>query len=114
MWAARRRRGLDELGIVIAFWTLAALTLGAAAMPDYRGDLPSLDLPIRLLAGASDDKFRRIARAMARSLPQGSLEIVPGAGHNLILEASRAVAAAILEAVAPPPHTPARPKGTIR
>ena len=87
---------------------LALRTVGAAAMPDYRPYLPRLDLPIRLLAGASDDKFRRIARAMARSLPQGSVEIVPGAGHNLILEAPRAVAAAILRAIAPAPGTPAR------
>ncbi len=94
--AIRERQRVQRLRHRPAGLALALRTLGPGSMPDYRPQLAELDLPIRLLAGASDDKFCHVARAMARSLPQGSVEIVPGAGHNLILEAPHAVTAAIL------------------
>ena len=74
----------------------ALRTLGPGRMPDYRPTLPALDLPIHLLAGERDDKFVAIARAMAEHLPHGSAETVPGAGHNLILEAPETVAGALV------------------
>ncbi len=76
---------------------LQVLSLGR--MPDYRGELPLLHLPVHLMAGERDEKFRRLAGAMTSSLPQGSVEVVPGAGHNLILEAGPVVAAAILRQI---------------
>ena len=97
--AVRERQRAQRLGHRPAGLALALRTLGPGSMPDYRPRLADLDLPIRLLVGASDDKFCRIARAMARSLPQGSVEIVPGAGHNPTLEAPSAVAAAIIAAI---------------
>ena len=72
---------------------LRVLSLGR--MPDYRRGLPALDLPVRLMAGERDGKFRRLAGEMAVALPRAELEVVSGAGHNLILEAPRTVAAAI-------------------
>ncbi len=77
---------------------LALRTLGPARMPDFSPELPDLDLPIRLLAGADDTKFCGIARRMATGLPSASVAVVPRAGHNLILEAPHAVAAAIRSA----------------
>ncbi|MEE8524830.1 MAG: alpha/beta fold hydrolase [Thermoanaerobaculia bacterium] len=70
--------------------------LGTGRMPDYRSVLGTLDLPIRLLTGSEDDKFCKVARAMAERLPRAVVEAVPAAGHNLILEAPGAVAAAIV------------------
>ncbi len=73
---------------------LRVLSLGR--MSDYRRELPVVGLPVRLMAGACDRKFRRLAETMASSLPRAEVEIVPAAGHNLMLEAPEAVAAALL------------------
>ena len=59
---------------------------GLAEMPNYTERLAELALPVRLLAGELDSKFSALARAMAERLPRPTLEIVPGAGHDLLLE----------------------------
>lgn len=69
--------------------------LGLGRMPNYWPHLAELDLPIRLLVGELDAKFRGIAERMAELLPYGHLEVVPGVGHNLLLEAPDRVAAAL-------------------
>jgi 2-succinyl-6-hydroxy-2,4-cyclohexadiene-1-carboxylate synthase len=48
--------------------------------------LPDINVPALLLAGELDTKFVSIARALAGSLPNARLEIVPGAGHAVHLE----------------------------
>lgn len=73
----------------------ALRVLGLGAMPDYRSALPRIDVPVHLMAGELDAKFTELARQMAALLPRADVEIVPGAGHNLPLEAPRQVAAAI-------------------
>jgi 2-succinyl-6-hydroxy-2,4-cyclohexadiene-1-carboxylate synthase len=73
----------------------ALRVLGAGRMPDYRPHLGSVEVPVRLLAGAEDDKFLDAARDMTERLPRATVEVVPAAGHNLLLEAPAAVAAAI-------------------
>ena len=93
--AAQRRRRLAHRPQGLAH-ALRVLSLGR--MPDYRSALPELDLPVRLMVGESDQKFRRLAEAMASEMPDASVEILPAAGHNLILEAPRAVASAIARA----------------
>lgn len=85
-----RRLGHRPEGLAHA---LRALSLGR--MPDYRCDLPAIELPVHLMAGERDGKFRRLAEATASALPRGTVEIVPACGHNLVLEAPRAVASAI-------------------
>ncbi|MCP3964539.1 MAG: alpha/beta fold hydrolase [bacterium] len=84
------RLGHDAHGLA---HSLRALGLGA--MPDYGADLERIDLPVHLMAGEADLKFARLARSMAASLPRATVEVVPSAGHNLILEAPGAVASAI-------------------
>jgi 2-succinyl-6-hydroxy-2,4-cyclohexadiene-1-carboxylate synthase len=69
--------------------------LSPGLMPDYRPLLPRVAAPVALLAGGEDAKFSALAAEMFRSLPDARLEIVPGAGHNLLLEAPEAVAAAL-------------------
>lgn len=60
--------------------------VGTGAQPALHERLPELDLPVLLLAGELDTKFSQIADQMARSLPQATLHIVPGAGHTIHLE----------------------------
>ncbi len=92
----QRRRRLRHRAEGLAY-ALRYLSLGR--MPDWRRELPGLDLPVHLMAGELDAKFRRLAESMAQILPVGSVEVVDGAGHNLTLEAPRAVARAITGAL---------------
>lgn len=81
----------------------ALRVLGLARMPDYRPFLPLIQAPVHLLSGAEDDKFLRIARALLPRLRRGELTVVPGAGHDLPLEAPATVAAALRQALQSPP-----------
>lgn len=63
--------------------------LGLAQMPDYWSELPKLDLPVALVVGESDEKFRRLAEAMLHLLPSARLELAPAVGHNVVLESPR-------------------------
>jgi len=64
-------------------------------MPNFSAQLVELRLPVQLLVGGEDQRFLRLADRIIEALPQGALEVVPGAGHNLVLEAPQAVAEAI-------------------
>ncbi len=65
---------------------------GLAEMPNYWPKLPELDLPVHLVVGALDERFRAIAEAMNAELPRATLTVVPNAGHNVLLEAPEALA----------------------
>lgn len=73
--------------------TLEALSLGR--MADYRPFLPRLARPIDLMVGEKDAKFLALAQEMQTLLPNARLEVVPGVGHNVVLEAPAAVSAAL-------------------
>jgi len=60
--------------------------VGTGAQPALHERLPTLSLPVLLLAGELDGKFCQIARQMAGQIPQARLQIVPGAGHTIHLE----------------------------
>lgn len=60
--------------------------LGLGAMPDFWPLLATLELPITLVCGAFDQKFRKIAEEMLGLLPQARLEIIDDCGHNPVLE----------------------------
>jgi len=72
--------------------------LGLGRMPNFRPALPALDLPVKLLVGGLDSKFRELARAMAEVLPRAKVIEVAGAGHNLLLERPAFVRQTIREA----------------
>lgn len=72
--------------------------LGLGQMPDYRGVLCTSRVPVRLLVGALDRKFVEIA-AQLHELCGVALELVPGAGHNLLLEAPAHVAGVLTRAL---------------
>lgn len=92
--AVQRRRRLAHDPAALAH---ALRVLSLARMPDYRPALGTLPMPVRLLAGARDSRFVAAAEAMARRLERATVTVVPEAGHNLILEAPHAVAAAVSE-----------------
>ncbi len=59
---------------------------GTGVQPSLHAKLPSLRIPVLLLAGELDTKFTAIARSMAPALPLAHLRIVPAAGHAVHLE----------------------------
>lgn len=66
---------------------------GTGAMEPLWEQLPQLQIPVTLIVGARDAKFRAIAEQMAELIPQATLHVVTGAGHAVQLEQPEAVAA---------------------
>lgn len=60
--------------------------VGTGTQPSLFPQLPTLHIPVLLIAGELDSKFTAIARQMARALPQSQLRIIAGAGHTVHLE----------------------------
>jgi 2-succinyl-6-hydroxy-2,4-cyclohexadiene-1-carboxylate synthase len=69
--------------------------LGLAEMPDYGPALSSIPVPITLMAGACDSRFSSIALTLAEASVHIDAVLVEGVGHNVVLEAPAAVAAAL-------------------
>lgn len=66
---------------------------GTGAMEPLWERLPQLRIPVALIVGERDGKFRAIAEQMAELIPQATLHVVAGAGHAVQLERPEAVAA---------------------
>jgi pimeloyl-ACP methyl ester carboxylesterase len=66
--------------------------LGTGALPSLWERLPELTMPVTLIVGERDEKFRAIAARMAPQLQQARLSVIPGAGHAVHIEASDQVA----------------------
>ncbi len=64
-------------------------------MGDLWGSLPTLTMPTLVLVGERDAKFRAIGERSRPRWPDAELVVVPGAGHQLPLEAPARVAAEI-------------------
>lgn len=67
---------------------------GLACMPDLRPALAAAGQRLHFLTGALDTRFSALAAGLVRP-PVVSHGCVPGAGHNLLLEAPAAVAEAL-------------------
>lgn len=74
---------------------LALRHLGLGRMPDLRPALDRITVPVALVVGAEDHKFRALAERMAARLRRARVITVDGAGHDPTLERPDAVAAAI-------------------
>lgn len=70
---------------------------GLSRMPSYWAMLPDLDLPVHLVVGEKDAKFRALAERANAALPRSVLSIVPDCGHNVPLEAPAATAGLLAE-----------------
>lgn len=55
--------------------------MGTGVQPAWWDRLPDLNVPVQLIVGELDGKFRAIAERMLALLPDGRLAVVPGAGH---------------------------------
>jgi 2-succinyl-6-hydroxy-2,4-cyclohexadiene-1-carboxylate synthase len=66
--------------------------LGTGALPSLWDGLPELALPVRLIVGERDAKFRAISAEMAARLPRAEVVVVAATGHAVHLENPRAVA----------------------
>jgi 2-succinyl-6-hydroxy-2,4-cyclohexadiene-1-carboxylate synthase len=69
--------------------------LGTGALSSLWDRLGAVGMPVTLVVGERDEKFRAIATQMISALPDAELIVVPGAGHAVHLEAPEAVAAVI-------------------
>jgi 2-succinyl-6-hydroxy-2,4-cyclohexadiene-1-carboxylate synthase len=67
--------------------------LGTGAMDPLWDRLPELALPVTLLVGERDEKFRAIAEQMAARLPDARVVVIDGAGHAAHLESPETVVA---------------------
>jgi len=85
----------DRLRNTAAGLAAALRGLGTGTMEPLWDRLGELTIPVTLLAGERDEKFRAIAERMAAALPDARVVVVPGAGHAAQLEDPAAVAAAI-------------------
>lgn len=75
--------------------------LGTGAMGPLWERLGELRVPVALVAGERDEKFRAIAERMAAAIPDATLHVVAGAGHAVQLEAPSAVAAILARSGSP-------------
>ena len=70
--------------------------LGAGVQAPLWGALPGLRLPVLVVAGAEDPRYRAIARRMGEALPDARAVVVEGAGHNVHLERPEAFRRAVV------------------
>ena len=66
--------------------------LGLGSMPCYLDRLAAITVPVQLVFGERDTKFKVLAAEMARALPHAELVALPGVGHNPVLECPGRVA----------------------
>jgi 2-succinyl-6-hydroxy-2,4-cyclohexadiene-1-carboxylate synthase len=71
--------------------------LGTGALPSLWRRLAELPMPVVLIAGERDERFRAIGERMRRETPCSKLIVVAGAGHAVHLEAPEQVAGEIAE-----------------
>src|SRR4051812_4883648 len=69
--------------------------LGTGTLPSLWDRLGELAIPVTLVTGERDAKFRAVAEQMAERLPDPHTVVIPGAGHAPQLERPELVAAAI-------------------
>jgi 2-succinyl-6-hydroxy-2,4-cyclohexadiene-1-carboxylate synthase len=69
---------------------------GLAQMPDLRSAVAGARQPICFMTGALDARFGALADSLVRQ-PWVGHRSVPGAGHNLLLEAPASVAASLVD-----------------
>jgi 2-succinyl-6-hydroxy-2,4-cyclohexadiene-1-carboxylate synthase len=83
----QRRNRPDALAAVLR-------GIGSGEMAPLWGRLGELTMPVTVLVGDRDAKYRALGRKMVELLPHGELSVVPG-GHGLPLESPAAVALAL-------------------
>jgi 2-succinyl-6-hydroxy-2,4-cyclohexadiene-1-carboxylate synthase len=75
--------------------------LGTGVMPPLWDRLETLSIPVTLITGERDEKFRSLAEAMRQRLPNATHVTIPNAGHAAHLEDPEQVAEAIYQSGSP-------------
>jgi 2-succinyl-6-hydroxy-2,4-cyclohexadiene-1-carboxylate synthase len=97
--SVREAINVDRLRSEPAGLARALRGLGTGALPSLWDRLGELTMPVTLIVGERDAKFRAIAEQMApRFGGSCEVELVPDAGHAVHLESPRAVAAILRRA----------------
>lgn len=73
--------------------------MGTGAQPSLWDALPDMTLPVHLIVGEHDAKFRAIASDMASALPHVQTTVIDNAGHALHLEQPQAFVLAVQDFV---------------
>ncbi|HSC86659.1 MAG TPA: alpha/beta fold hydrolase [Polyangiaceae bacterium] len=66
-------------------------TVGQAEMPWLEPRLGEVRVPVDWVVGERDEKFRRLAERAVERMPACRLHVIPGAGHNPLVDAPEAV-----------------------
>ena len=93
--AALQTAHADRLRSTPAGLARALRGLGTGALPSLWERLGELSIPVTLVVGERDSKFRATAVEMARRMPEADVVVVPVAGHAVHLEAPEAIARAL-------------------
>jgi 2-succinyl-6-hydroxy-2,4-cyclohexadiene-1-carboxylate synthase len=93
--ATRSRKQSERLSHDPAGLARSLRVTGLAEMPNYRGTLAQIKVPLTLCAGSLDGKFKNLAEQMAKTVAHAELIIVDGAGHDLLLERPEFIAEVI-------------------
>ncbi len=75
----------------------ALRSIGTGQMDPLWDRLGELTMPVRIVVGERDGKFRAIGDELAAGLAQATVTVVPGAGHGLPREAPAALARVLIE-----------------
>jgi 2-succinyl-6-hydroxy-2,4-cyclohexadiene-1-carboxylate synthase len=86
----RERLAHDPRGLARAL-----ALLGLSQMPAYGSELARIRVPVELVTGALDARFTDLAAGMRRQLGDARASVVPGTGHNVVLERPAVVADAL-------------------
>jgi 2-succinyl-6-hydroxy-2,4-cyclohexadiene-1-carboxylate synthase len=89
---ARAAAHADRLRSTPAGLTRALRGLGTGALPSLWDRLSEVAIPVTLVVGERDERFRLTAERMAATLPNGTVAVVRAAGHAVHLEAPAKVA----------------------
>src|SRR4051794_20939194 len=100
LWAGQAERvraaaGADRLRNPAPGLAAALRGLGTGALPPLWDRLVDVAIPVTLVVGERDAKFRAIAEEMAGRLPAANVVTIPAAGHAAQLERPELVAAAL-------------------
>lgn len=87
----QRAARVDRLRSTPSGMARALRGLGTGSLPPLWDRLGELEMPVTLVVGERDQKFRSIADEMARAMPEANIVVVRGSGHAVHLEAPLAV-----------------------
>jgi 2-succinyl-6-hydroxy-2,4-cyclohexadiene-1-carboxylate synthase len=83
----------DRLRNTVAGLAAALRGLGTGTMEPLWERLGELRMPVALVVGERDERFRAINERVAERIPDAELNVIPGAGHAAQLERPAEVAA---------------------